>query len=75
MRKSSPAWTFRGRKTEAYKERSPGPGAYSPTASHLDSSPKCAIGRSSRVVSWDSSNPGPGSYDPRNSGKMSPRTV
>lgn len=75
MKKSSPAWTISGRKSEASKERSPGPGAYSPTASHLDASPKYAIGKSSRVLTLDMTNPGPGSYDPQNPGKKSPRAM
>ena len=75
MRKSSPAWTLRGRKSEKSVNIVPGPGAYNPTSSHMESSPKYAIGKSSRIIKSDVNNPGPGAYDPKNSGKANPRAT
>ena len=75
MKKSSPAWTLRGRSTDAPAPSVPGPGAYNPTSSNLESSPKYQIGKSSRILRRNSDNPGPGAYDPHQAGKMSPRAV
>ena len=62
MRKSSPAWSIRGRKIEKIKEAIPGPGSYSPNSSHFESSPKYGTSRSPRDFKAKDT-PGPGAYE------------
>ena len=76
MKKSSPAWSMRGKSKDNSSLEVPGPGSYNPNLNNLDKSPNYKIGTSDRLsnkLSWD--NPGPGSYDPKQSAKLSPRAV
>ena len=75
MKKSSPAWSLRSRRSEPQVFLLPGPGAYSPNDCNLEASPKYRIGKSSRLIKTNSINPGPGAYDPKDIIKSSPRAV
>jgi Sperm-tail PG-rich repeat len=74
MRKTSPAWSFRGRSLEGVSESLPGPGSYSP--SHIESTPSFRIGTSKRLESnIKFSNPGPGKYNPEKSSAKAPNIM
>lgn len=75
MKKSSPAWSLRGRKSDTYQNNVPGPGSYNPNLSNLEKSPTYRIGKSNRLLRNFSNNPGPGSYDPKLQSKLSPRAM
>jgi Sperm-tail PG-rich repeat len=75
MKKSSPAWTLRGRKSEPKVITVPGPGYYNPSDFNLESSPKHVIGKSSRILKSNFTNPGPGAYSPKDHLKLSPRPM
>ena len=75
MRKSSPAWSLRGRTADPTLNEVPGPGTYNPTIIHLDKSPEYRIGKSNRLVHKSIEIPGPGSYNPGIPGKLSPRAM
>ena len=75
MKKSSPAWTLRGRKKDHNTNIVPGPGTYNPNSSNLGKAPQYRIGKSSRIILNNSHNPGPGSYTPKDSRKLSPRAM
>ena len=76
MRKTLPSWSFQGRSLQAISKPVPGPGAYSPSQSNLESSPSFRIGKSKRLDSnVKFSNPGPGNYNPEKPLPNLPNTV
>ena len=65
MRKTSPAWSFRGRSLQLISKAAPGPGSYSPSRANLETSPSFRIGKSKRLDStYKFAYPGPGNYNP-----------
>ncbi|OMJ89603.1 hypothetical protein SteCoe_8230 [Stentor coeruleus] len=65
MRKTSPAWSFRGRSLQTIAKILPGPGSYSPNQSFQSSSPSFQIGKSNRLQSPKKIvYPGPADYIP-----------
>lgn len=65
MYKKAPAWSIPSGKTSSKLLNTPGPGAYTPVASVLPSSPAFSIGKSKRKVNYISySGIGPGAYTP-----------
>lgn len=76
MRKTSPAWSFRGRSSKSITLPVPGPGTYTPSQSNLESSPSFRIGKSNRLNSNSKfSEPGPANYTPKKPLSANPNTV
>lgn len=76
MRKTSPAWSFRGRNSQLLEEPVPGPGSYSPSQNHMETTPSFRIGTAERLNGRIKfSNPGPGNYDPLKPFQKFPNTV
>lgn len=68
MRKTSPAWSFRGRSLQTIVKILPGPGTYSPNHSFQESSRGFQIGKSNRLQGTKKfPYPGPADYIPEKS--------
>ncbi|CAG9310097.1 ODF3L2_1 [Blepharisma stoltei] len=76
MRKSSPAWSFKGKHQRAFSSDAPGPGAYTPSNYSFQASPNYGMGTSFRLqLKTKDQSPGPGTYTPLNSWRKTARTV
>lgn len=77
MKKSSPAWTLTARKVDKIDtSQPPGPGAYNPQESSLETFPQCwSASKSPRLPKEGSLSPGPGAYESKYIGSSPPRAT